>query len=115
MEILIEFLFEACALACAIAQEEQPRAADFVVAFDHDLVDAGGTVKERALDTDPVAGNPADGESGSVPIIMGEEDGSLEFLDTFAGTFLDFDMHADGITSRQGGDFGIYGSFNGFH
>ncbi len=114
-EHLVEFLFEACALARAVAQEEKPSPAYFVVAFNHDLVDAGGSVEECALDADTIAGNAADGESGVVPIVVGEKYSPFEFLDTFAGAFLDFNMHADRITSCHGGDIGVYGSINGFH
>jgi hypothetical protein len=108
-------LFEACALARAVAQEEQPSPADFVVALNYNLVDAGRAVEECALDADTIAGNAADGEGGVVPIIVGEENGPFEFLDTFAGTFLDFYMHTDSITSCKSRDFGIYRSIYGFH
>ena len=114
-ELSVKFLFEPRTLARAVAQEEQTRPADFVVTFDNDLVDAGGTIEECALDTDAIAGNAADGESGVIPILMGKENGSLEFLDTFAGTFLDFHMHTDGITSCKSRDLGIYGCINRFH
>lgn len=113
--LLVEFLLKACALACAVAQKEQAGPADFIVAFNYNLVDARRPVEESTLHTHPVARNTTDSEGGAVPILVGEENGPFEFLDTFPVTFLDFYVDTYSITRGESRDFRIYRSFYRFH
>ena len=108
----LELLLEAGALTAAIAQEVQTAAANLAVAFHDDFVDAGRTGQESTFNTDTVGRNTADSESGIGTIVMGEEDDALEFLDTFAVTFLNFYMNGDLITGKQIRNIRINRSFN---
>ena len=108
----LELLLEAGTLTAAITQEVQTAAADLAVAFHDDFVDAGRTGQESTFNTDTVGRNTADSESGIRAIVMGEEDDALEFLDTFAVTFLDLYMNGDLVTGEQIRDIRIDRSFN---
>ena len=63
--------------------------------------------QERALDTDTIGGNAADCEGGIGAVAVDEQHDALEFLDTLAGAFFDFYMHANHIPGVKLRDFGV--------
>ena len=108
----LEFLLEAGALTAAIAEEVQTAAANLAVAFHNNLVDAGGAGQESTFDADPVGRDTTDGESGIRTVVMSVENDTLEFLNTFAVSFLDLYMNGDLVTGEQIRDIRIDRSFN---
>lgn len=108
----LELLLEAGALTAAIAEEVQTAAADFAVTFHNNFVDAGRAGQESAFNADTVGRDTADGECGIRTVVMGEENDTLEFLNTFTVAFLDLYMNGDLVAGKQIRDIRINRSFN---
>lgn len=62
-----------------------------------DINDVGRVDRENLLAADTV-GDAADGDGFFDTAVLLGDDSALEDLNSFAGTFLDFDMNANGIT-----------------
>ena len=85
-----------CSLAKTVAQIVQLRAANLAVADALDVDDVGSVERENLLAADTI-GDAANGDGFFDTAVLLGDDGALEDLDSFAGTFLDFDMNANGI------------------
>src|SRR5690606_26833999 len=97
------------ALALALAQVVQLRAADLALGEDLDLVDHRAVDREGARDPDAEA-ELADGEGLADARAVAADDDALEDLDTRAGAFLNAHVHADGVAGTEVGHVGPHGS-----
>ena len=77
------------------------------MALDNHFIQARGAEQERAFHTDTIGSHAADGDVGIVTALAHPDHNSLELLDAFAFAFFDLDMHADGVTGSELGDFFI--------
>ena len=91
-----DLFLDLCSLAKTVAQIVQLRAANLAVADALDVDDVGSVERENLLAADTI-GDAANGDGFFDTAVLLGDDGALEDLDSFAGTFLDFDMNANGV------------------
>jgi len=109
-----KFLFEAGVLPSALPQVVKLGPADLGMALDNHFLQPGRTGEECAFHADTIAGNPADGKTGIIPMPPAADDGSAEFLDALGVAFLDAYMDVNHVAGAQLGDIGVFRLLNRF-
>jgi hypothetical protein len=84
------------------------------MALDNDFFEPGRASEEGTLDTDAIAGNPADGESGIIPMPSTADNRSPKFLDALGVTFFDADVDVYQVAWAQLGDIRVFRLLNRF-
>ena len=93
-----DLFLDLCSLAKTVAQIVQLRAANLAVADALDVDNVGRMERENLLAADTI-GDAANGDGFFDTAVLLGDDGALEDLDSFAGTFLAFDMTANGVAT----------------
>ncbi|SBW04766.1 hypothetical protein KL86CLO1_11947 [uncultured Eubacteriales bacterium] len=102
----LDFLFDLGALAHAVAQIVEFRAANLAVTHQLDALNGRSMDGKYLLHADAVR-YAANGDSLADAAVLLGNDGTLKNLDTLAAAFLDLDMDTDGVADLGNGGLGL--------
>ena len=103
----LNLLLDLGSLAQTVAQVVELSSADLTVTDSLDLDDVRRMDGENLFAADAV-GDTTNGEGFLNTAVLLGDNGALENLNSFTGTFLDFDMNANGVTDVNFGQFFLH-------